>query len=196
LKKEERRWRNRRGGARFAPARESKKTMPKKKIISMLEFLRTGKSAGITCGCTAEEVVSRLGPPDYESDYDYIKKLRYNSLEVWFHADTRIVYRLTFQRFRHFRKPKHSHSFQQAIPLVTRAKVDPWVLREGLGLETAKRLLKTANLEYQQSQLPFGADQLKLESGVCLLFEPADEPWLCFLEIAPKELSIEKNPSY
>jgi hypothetical protein len=161
--------------------------MAHRQVISMLEFLRTGKLAGITCGCTAENIVSILGKPDYQTDSWF----RFNSLEVWFYAETRIVYRLTFQRFRRFREPKHSHSFQQAIPQITRAKVNPWVLREGLEIETTKRLLKTANLEYQQIQLPMGSDQLELKSGVCLLFEPGDYG-LCFLQIAPKELSVEK----
>jgi hypothetical protein len=161
--------------------------MARRQVISMLEFLCTGKLAGITCGCTAEDVVSILGKPDCQTDSWF----RYNSLEVWFYAETRIVYRLTFQRFRNFWKPKHAHSFEQSIPQITRAKVDPWVLREGLELETAKRFLKTANLEFQQSQLPMGSDQLELKSGVCLLFEP-DDYGLCFLQIAPKELSVEK----
>jgi hypothetical protein len=165
--------------------------MSRRRVISILEFLRTGKLAGITCGCTTGDVIASLGQPDFK----YVTNFRYDSLEVWFHADTRIVYRLTFQRFRHFREPKHSHSFQQAIPQVTRAKIDPWMLREGLELETAKRFLKTAHLEYQQSQLPTGSDQLELESGVCLFFEPVDYAWgagLCFLQIAPEELSVEK----
>jgi hypothetical protein len=161
--------------------------MARRQVISILEFLRTGKLAGITCGCSTKDVLSVFGKPDYQTDSWF----RYSSLEVWFYAETRIVYRLTFQRFRHFREPKHSHSFHQAIPQITRAKVNPWVLREGLGIETAKRLLKTANLEYQQSQWPMGSDQLELKSGVCLLFEP-DDYGLCFLQIAPKELSVEK----
>jgi hypothetical protein len=168
--------------------------MPRRQVISMLEFLRTGKLAGITCGCTAEDVVSTLGKPDYQTDSWF----RYDSLEVWFFAETRVVYRLTLQRFRNFWKPKHAHSFEQSIPQITRAKVDPWVLRERLGLETIKRFLKTANLEYQQSQWKIGTDQLKLASGVCLLFEPVDSPWgtgLCFLQIASEEYSKSEEKS-
>ena len=155
----------------------------------MLEFLRTGKLAGITCGCTAEDVLSVFGAPDWKTDSWF----RYDSFEVWFDADTRIVYRLTLQRFRgYFGRQKHSHSFQQAIPQITRAKVDPWVIREGLGLEATKRFLKTAHFKYQQSRWKIGTDQLELESGVCLLFEPTNSPWgtgLCFVEIAPEHLS-------
>jgi hypothetical protein len=168
----------------------------RRQVISMLEFLRTGKLAGITCGCTAEDIVAVLGPPDYEAQSPFIENsswFRYDSLEVWFHAKTRIVNRLTLQRFRHFRDPKHSHSFQQSIPQITRAKIDPWVLRESLELETAKRFLKTANLEYKQSQWEIGVDQLDLQSGVYLLFDPAqsDDAGLSYLGISDNELIEE-----
>jgi hypothetical protein len=167
--------------------------MSRRRVISMLEFLRTGKLAGITCGCTAEDVVSVFGEPDYEAHSDSIQNcswFRYDSLEVWFHAKTRIVNRLTLQRFRHFRQPKRSHSFQQSIPQITRAKIDPWVLRESLELETAKRFLKTAHLDYKQSQSSIGIDQLNLQSGVYLLFDPAqsDDAGLSYLGITNNEL--------
>jgi hypothetical protein len=168
--------------------------MARRQVISMLEFLRTGRLAGIICGCSAENVVSILGPPDYEAESQTANWFRYDSLEVWFFAETRVVYRLTLQRFRNFWKPKHAHSFEQSIPQITRAKVDPWVLRQGLELETAKRFLKTANLEYQQSQWKIGVDQVELQSGVRLLFDPVDSKYagLSFLEIAPEELSIQR----
>jgi hypothetical protein len=166
--------------------------MPKKKVISMLEFLRTGKLAGLTPGCTTDDVIRVLGKPDYEAhspDDENTRWFRYDSLEVWFDGQTRVVNRLTLQRFRSFWSPKNSHSFNQGIPQITRAKIDAWIIRETMDIETIKRFLKTANIEYQQNLLKNFIDQIELSSGVCLLFENPEDirPGLSYMYIQERE---------
>ena len=167
-----------------------------RRVLSILEFLRTGKLGGITCGCTTTDVIAALGQPNYEDASDHIKNssvMGFADLEVWFHAQTQIVNRLSIKGFRNLTKPKSQHTFAQAIPHITRAKVDPWVLRHGLGIDTMKRFLKTANLEYQQSRQNHILDRLDLESGVCLLFDPigSDDAGLGYLGISNTELIDE-----
>ncbi len=173
--------------------------MPKKKIISMLEFLRTGVLGGIACGCTTTEVLRQLGKPDYKAISPVDKNwawFRYDSLEIWFHEETQIVSRMTLQRFWATHRKngiyqskglrKRTHFFEQSVPGITGATVDPWVLREGLDVYTLMRFLKTANINFRHSQKTWArTDQLNLDSEVNILFESANEvnPGLCFIEI-------------
>ena len=170
--------------------------MPKK-VISILEFLRTGKLAGLAPGCTTDDVIRVLGKPDYEYESIGVKNVSnygYDSLEIWFHTQTRVVNRFSFKRLRTYlqrdSRRKHKHSFEQSIPRISRNQFDPWVIREHLELETLKRFLKTANLQYVQSQWKIGVDQLDLQSGVCLLFDPPDfdMPGLGYISIQNDEL--------
>jgi hypothetical protein len=173
--------------------------MPKKKVISMLEFLRTGVLGGIACGCTITEVLQRFGKSDYEVTYQGgdISSFRYDSLEIWFNTQTRVVYRITLQRFRNFWKPKSTHSFRQGIPQITRAKVDAWVLRESMDIETVMRFLKTANIKYVQNHWHSDVEELELQSGVCLLFDPnANRSRLCCIYLRDTELTRQIDPSY
>ena len=176
--------------------------MSRRQVISMLEFLRTGKLAGLAPGCTTDDVIRVLGKPDYEYEDFGVKNVsnfRYESLEIWFHTQTRVVYRITLQRFRSFWMPKSSHSFRQGIPQITRAKIDAWIIRQGLDLETMKRFLKTANLKYVQRRWESGVDQLDLESGVRLLFDPPDatyRPGLGFIYVKDSELMRQISSHY
>ena len=170
--------------------------MPKK-VISILEFLRTGKLAGLAPGCTTDDVIRVLGKPDYEAqspDDEDSRWFRYDSLEIWFHGQTRVVNRLTLQRFRSFWNPKNSHSFRQGIPQITRAKVDAWVIRETMDIETIKRFLKTANIAYRQNLWGNFVDQIELSSGVCLLFAiPEDiSSGLSYMYVQDEELSRQQ----
>jgi hypothetical protein len=181
--------------------------MPKKKVISMLEFLRTGVLGGIACGCTITEVLQRFGKPDYKAVSPYVKHcswFRYGSLEIWFHEETQIVNRMTLQRFqqRHrsnglYRNKSHTiyrntspkrrkHRFEKAIPNISRKTIDPWILREGLDVYTLMRFLKTANLEFRHSLNRWTkVDQLDLDSGIYLFCDSPQEdyPGLSYIEI-------------
>jgi hypothetical protein len=167
-----------------------------KKVISLLEFLRTGKLAGLTCGCTTDDVIRVLGKPNYGYE-DRFPNFRYDSLELWFNTQTQVVYRITLQRFRNFGKPKSTHSFRQGIPQITRAKVDAWVIREDMDIETTKRFLKTANIKYVQNHWHSNVEELELQSGVCLLFDPdANRSRLCCIYIRDTELTQQIFPGY
>jgi hypothetical protein len=179
--------------------------MPKK-VISMLEFLRTGILGGIKCGCTTNDVIGILGKPDYEtfsSDFPDISWFHYDSLEVWFHTDLRIVYRFTLQRFHRYKNKRNyfATDFHLGTPKISGAKVDPWVIRQNLDLGTMQRFLKSAKIEFRHSQwraFKPPVDQLDLDSGVVMLFDPAteDDPGLGYISKDDDELRAKLFPNW
>jgi hypothetical protein len=172
--------------------------MAQKKVISMLEFLRTGKLAGVGCGCTTDDVIRVLGKPEINYENLEYPSFCYDDLEIWFNSLTRVVYRMTFRRFRSSWKPKHSHSFEQALPQITRAKVNAWVIRDSIDLETVKRFLKTANIMFIQNHWYSNVKELELPSGVCMLFDPpkANHSRLGAIYIRDVELTRQVFPHY
>ena len=181
-----------------------------KKVISMLEFLRTGVLGGIACGCTTDDVIRVMGKPDYEAISHYIKEIswfRYDSLEVWFHTEQKIVYRMTLQRFEHrfWNKArrrenilkKRTHLFKQSKPKIPRTRIDSWVIREGMEVFTFSRFLKMAKIEFRHSQWwrmkNCIIDQIDLDSSVRLFFEPSteDKPGLSYIEVRNDEIQYQ-----
>jgi hypothetical protein len=163
-----------------------------RRIISMLEFLRTGNLGGIHCGSTTEDVLREFGQPWYKAKSLFVKNVswfRYDSLELWFHEEQQIISRMTLQRFKPWRKRgfrKKTHFFDQSVPSIPRAIVDPWVIREGLEVNTLMRFLKSADFEYAHSQWRFmHVDQINLTSGVVLLCDPldSDDPGLGYIDL-------------
>ncbi len=178
--------------------------MPKKKVISILEFFRTGVLGDIACGCTTSEVFQQFGKPDYIYHSGAPSSLTYGSLEIWFHPEQEIVYRITFKSFKlHFwkkvsRKSKtlkrRTHEYRQSKPIIPRVKFDPWVVRGGIDVFTLSRCLKMANVECWHSQWwgnkNSAPDQLNLASGVRIFFDPPDSPTpgIGFIEIIDNDL--------
>lgn len=177
--------------------------MPKKKLISMLEFLRTGVLGGIACGCTITEVLQRFGKPDFTYQPSEISSFRYGSLEVWFHTEQKIVYRITLHHFwnEYTRSAnalkKRTHVFKQSKPKIPRKTIDSWVLRGGMDVFTFSRFLKTAKIEFGHSQWwgnkNSAPDQLDLESGVRIFFDPPDSHarGLAFIEMRDDEIQYQ-----
>jgi hypothetical protein len=171
--------------------------MPKKKVISMLEFLRTGSFGGISCGMTLDDFHREFGKADFvwfPPEFDQIGYTGVDSLEIVFHKATNIICRIKL-RWLSFKSKKKYGSFlkithpSHRVPRIARAKIDPWVIRENLEVHTFLRFLKSAKLNFFHSQWRFGqVDQIELESGVILLFDPPDEdsPGLGHLEISDK----------
>jgi hypothetical protein len=179
--------------------------MPKKKVISMLEFLRTGMFGGIACGCTMNDVLRQFGKPDYIYQPDEILSFTYGSLEIWFHTEQKIVHRITLKRFhlycweknltRENTLKRHTHFFKQSKPKIPRKKFNSWVLRGGMDVFTFSRFLKTAKIEFRHSQWwrnkKSAPDQLNLDSGVRLFFDPPGDshtPGLGFIEMRDDEI--------
>jgi hypothetical protein len=155
--------------------------MAKRPVISMLEFLRTGVLGEITCGATTEDVMRVLGEPWYKAQSPFVRNVSwfsYDSLELWFHEETQIISRMTLQRFRPPPKGRYCRLFNGSrlkIPSIPRVNIEPWVLYEGLDVNTLMRYLRTAGLEYAHSQWKaLYVHQLNLESGVILFCDPDD----------------------
>jgi hypothetical protein len=147
----------------------------------MLEFLRTGFLGEITCGATTKDVLQVLGEPWYKAQSPFVRNVswfRYDSLELWFHEETQIISRMTLQRFQPPPRGRYRRLFNGSklrIPSIPRVKIEPWVLYEGLDVNTLMRHLKTVGLEYAHSQWKaLYVHQLNLESGVVLLCDPDD----------------------
>jgi hypothetical protein len=139
--------------------------MSKKKVISILEFLRTGTIFGIAVNASVDDVFGILGRPDYvwaSPDVPTATVMGYGDLEFWFHTESKVLNRMKFKLW-----PNKLFSMRGT-------KIDPWVIHTRLDIETAKRFLKTARLEYEQSVTTIGIMQLDLPSGVTMLFDPLD----------------------
>jgi hypothetical protein len=178
--------------------------MPKKKVISILEFLRTGIVGNIACGCKTNDVIQQFGRPDYIYHSGAPSSLTYGSLEIWFHPKENIVYRITFKNFKlHYwektsykaKAPKRrTHEFRQSKLIVPRVKFDPWVVRDGMDVFTLMRFLKMAKIEYWHSQWwgnkNSAPDQLNLDSGVQIFFDPPNShsPGVGFIEMKDEDL--------
>ena len=65
--------------------------MPKKKVISMLEFLRTGSFGGISCGVEVSEAKKFLGKPIYVKEYE-------NATQKWVYEDVDFNVNLEIQK--------------------------------------------------------------------------------------------------
>jgi hypothetical protein len=142
--------------------------MPKK-IISMLEFLRTGTVLGVTVESSVADVFRVFGKPDYtwQSLDPNISSMGYGDLEFWFWNDSQQLDQIKI-------------NLNSLHPIsVRRAKLDPWIICFGLPLEIAKRYLKSAKLEFELSKPSKYIDQIQLASGVTLLF---DDPKHIFSE--------------
>jgi hypothetical protein len=139
--------------------------MPKKKVISILEFLRTGSISGISVDSSIADAYLAFGKPDYawqSFDPDVLTTIvGFSDLEIWFENKSQRVRQIKFKLW------------EKAKPItVRRAKLDPWVIFCGLQLETAKRFFKSANLDFVQTKSVADIDQIRFQSGVTLLFDP------------------------
>jgi hypothetical protein len=137
--------------------------MPKKKVISMLEFLRTGTVLGVSVDSNIADVFKVFGKPDYiwQSLTPNVSCTGFGDLEFWFFNDSKQLNQIKFRIWDNNNKPIK----------ICRAKLNPWVICFGLRLEVAKRFLKSAKLEFEQTKPSNYINQISLASGVTLLFD-------------------------
>ncbi len=141
--------------------------MPKKKVISMLEFLRTGSFGGLTNGAKITELEQLFGEPIYTKDDEgNTGKWVYEDVDFYVNLEFNVVYGIVIWGFRDKDElgsiPRENKNF----------RVDPWLLRWQLGLEKTCNALKSENLRFQQlPNVPDeGYETLKLESGTEIIF--------------------------
>jgi hypothetical protein len=153
--------------------------MPKK-IISMLEFLRTGTFGGFKIGLSMDDFIMRFGKPLYhkESD-DYTGKLVYEDVDIYTCLKTHKIWGIIFWGFR-------NSDNQGGFPLENKKFiVEPWKLRYELGLMETKNALDSENLKFIHISGHPGREYetLRLESGVEIVLteeyvvnKPEDQP--------------------
>ncbi len=141
--------------------------MPKKKVISLLEFLRTGSFGGLTNGARISELTTHFGKPIYTKENENLSgKWVYEDVDFYTNLEREVVYGIVIWGFRDQdelgNKPRENESF----------RIDPWILRWQLGLDKTFTSLKSENLKFQQ--LPdtpcTSYESLKLESGTEIIF--------------------------
>jgi hypothetical protein len=170
--------------------------MPKKKVISMLEFLRTGSFGGISCGMDVAHFVEKFGSPDWVWYSPELPNLGFmgivESLEIGFLKDLNIIgmIKINFlsgkghKRYSRFSKKIHP---THRVPYISRVKFNPWIIRDHLDCQTFQRFLMSAQLNYTHTKIySLGLDQIEFESGVTLLFDSkdSDSPGLGHISIS------------
>ncbi len=141
--------------------------MPKKKVISMLEFLRTGSFGGLTDGMKVSDLEPLFGEPIYTKEGDdHTGKWVYDDVDFYVNLELNIVYGIVIWGFRdedgQGNYPRENKNF----------RIEPWQLRWQLGLVKTINALKTENLKFQQlPNTPIDSyETLKLESGAEIIF--------------------------
>jgi hypothetical protein len=153
--------------------------MPKKKVISMLEFLRTGMFGGLSVGADVADLRPHFGEPVYIKNYrDLTAKWAYEDMEFYVNLELQKVYGIIIAGFQdkddlgHY--PRENKDF----------KIDPWILRWESGLLNTKNALDSVNLEFLQipNAPSEGYETFRLKSGTQIIF--AEEPdWVDGIQV-------------
>jgi hypothetical protein len=137
--------------------------MPKKKVISMLEFLKTGTFGGFEIGSSMDDFVLQFGKPLYSKENDdFTGKLVYEDVDIYTFLKSRKVWGIVFWGFR-------KSDEQGSFPMENKKfRIDPWKLRYEYGLLKTKNALDSESLKF--SQIPAhpstGYETLRLASGI------------------------------
>jgi hypothetical protein len=145
--------------------------MPKKKVISMLEFLRTGMFGGLAVGADVADLRPTFGKPVYiKENEDFRGKYVYEDVEFFYNMESQKVYGIIIFGFRDKDElgnfPRENKKF----------RIDPWILRWQSGLLNTRNALNSENLTFQQlpSTPGEGYETFRLKSGVEIIF--SEEP--------------------
>jgi hypothetical protein len=154
-------------GSLASPNPQRQTHMPKKKVISMFEFLRTGSFGGLSNGASIAELKPNFGKPLYEKENeDLTGKWVYEDVDIYTNLETQKVWGFVIWGFR------NQDEFG-GFPLENKKfRIDPWLLRWQLGLVNTINALKSENLNFLQlPNAPIkGYETLKLESGTEIIF--------------------------
>lgn len=146
--------------------------MPKKKVISLLEFLQTGMFGGLSVGANVADLRPTFGKPVYvKENEDFRGKYVYEDVKFFYNMESQKVYGIIIFGFRDKDElgnfPRENKEF----------RIDSWILRWELGVEKTRIALESANLNFQY--LPNtpgeGYETLLLESGVEITFSETPE---------------------
>ncbi len=148
--------------------------MPKKKVISMLEFLRTGMFGGLAVGADVNDLTRDFGKPIYIKEYkDLTTKWVYEDVDFYVNLELQKVYGIIIWGFRDKddlgNRPRENKKFL----------IDPWVLRWESGIAKTQKALESENINFQHlSSTPGeGYETFRLESGVEIVFSEEPE-WI------------------
>jgi hypothetical protein len=135
--------------------------MPKKKVVSLLEFLEFGTFGGFELGSSVKDFVSQFGKPLHAKESYETGHLIYEDVDIYTDLKTQQVWGVFIWGFR-------NSDNLGGFPLENKKfRIDPWLLRYELGLEKTKEALDSANLKYKQIPAHLGNEfeTLQLTSG-------------------------------
>jgi hypothetical protein len=135
--------------------------MAKKKVISLLEFLQTGKFGALQIGSTEAEMLEFLGQPTAWADTTPNENKFCHYADVQFFFFKAQLYLIHIDWF----------SGSNNAPLLNEPHyLEPWLIREHTSLEEIQNALHTESLFFQMES-KHGSIILKLESNTKIYFD-------------------------
>jgi hypothetical protein len=145
--------------------------MPKKKVISMLEFLRSGNFGMLGLGASREDMLAYLGEPtDWanttNNDFDFCK---YGDVEFHWNKDTKRIFLIHMDWF----------SGEDQIgnrPLLSEPHIlNSWLLHQGMDINAAELALEKEFIPFSKKNRMPGLDVFEFENNCEIYFDTGDE---------------------
>jgi hypothetical protein len=146
--------------------------MLKKKIISLLEFLKTGMFGDVLNGAQISTLETSLGAPLYvKEDDDLTSKWVYEDVDFYINNEHQTIWGIMIWGFR---AKDDLGNFPMANKMF---RIDPWLLRWQSGIGQTHAALKSEGISFRHSLATptRGYETCYLESGTTISFTEGSE---------------------
>jgi hypothetical protein len=160
--------------------------MPKKKVISMLEFLRTGMFGELSLGSTKNDMLQFLGEPSAWGN-SITKDLGfciYGDVEFHWWTNTN---KIRLIHFDHFSRINDTGEYPR---LHKSYELDPWVIRSEANMFDIQNALSKQQIPFSRVNKLSTWDALILESGCEINFDSEDRDFFGLVGISCNDRSL------